>query len=116
MIRSARNAHGDFIPTLSTPKGILTAYLVNQIVDFARDWSSARMSMPDFHVQRRRKLLQCQAITVSGLTIRVAARESVRTSCSQTHRNRPNTVTFRFFTGAAPDGLHHEYSLRKVAA
>ena len=51
-----------------------------------------------FHVQKRRKPLRCQAITVSGLTTMSAQRQSAHTPLSQAQRSRSSGVNFGFFT------------------
>ena len=51
-----------------------------------------------FHVQNRRKLLRCHAITVSGLTMTRADRQSFHTAHSHTHRTRSGGVNFGRFT------------------
>ena len=51
-----------------------------------------------FHVQNSRKPLRCQAITVSGLTITSADRQSSHTRDNQTHKNRSVGANFARFT------------------
>jgi hypothetical protein len=43
-----------------------------------------------FQVQKRRKPLRCQAMTVSGSTMASAERQSLQTRDSQTHNRRSN--------------------------
>ena len=51
-----------------------------------------------FQVQKRRKPFRCQTITVSGLTSRIAERQSSQTPHSHAQRSRSNVVNFGFFT------------------
>ena len=51
-----------------------------------------------FHVQNNRKLLRCQAMTVSGLTMTSDERQSFQTSHSHAHRNRSAGVSLGRFT------------------
>ena len=51
-----------------------------------------------FHVQNSRKPLRCQAMTVSGLTMTKADRQSFQTSHSHAQRSRSAEVSFGRFT------------------
>src|SRR5215469_14907426 len=48
-----------------------------------------------FQLQKRRKLLRCQAITVSGRTITSTERQSLQMRDSQTHKSRSPAVSAR---------------------
>ena len=56
-----------------------------------------RVAFPE--ATARRKLLRCQAITVSGLTMMRADRQSFHTLHVQAQRSRPGGVSLGRFTG-----------------
>ncbi len=63
-------------------------------------WTAGLPSRPrrTFHVQKSWKPLRCQAMTVSGLTITKADRQSFQTSHSHTQRSRSAEMSFGRFT------------------
>jgi len=54
-----------------------------------------------FQVQKRRKPFRCQTITVSGLTSRIAERQSSQTPHSHAQKNRSNVVNLGFSPSGA---------------
>src|SRR3954470_6230650 len=60
----------------------------------------ARPGLPcrTFQVQKRRKPLRCQAITVAALTMKTLVRHSLQTDERQTHRIRSVVDSFGLFT------------------
>jgi hypothetical protein len=80
------------------PGRVRAAHQTDQLAYVFRNRRMPVLAMPDFHIQKRRKPFQCQAITVSGLTTMSTERHSAQTPHSQAQRSRSRGVNLGFFT------------------
>jgi len=71
-----------------TPTAILPAHLADQISELAGMRGRPGWPRRTFQVQNRRKPARCQAMTVSGLTMASAERQSLQMRENQTHNKR----------------------------
>jgi hypothetical protein len=81
-----------------SPQRILAAHFADQFSHVFRDRWPPGWPERTLHVQNSRKPLRCQAMTVSGLTMTKADRQSFQTSHSHVQRSRSAEVSFGRFT------------------
>jgi hypothetical protein len=96
------NVHAEFEQLAMNPRRspcwVLSAHLADQNAHLYGDRGPSGWPLRTLQVQKRLKPFRCQAITDSGLTRRMADRQSAQIPDSQAQRNRSNMINFGLFT------------------